>query len=130
MEGLEITSRIQSLQSGMKAAFAQSSSSLSVPTETKTVSASLQDGIDELDKGEQHKKLMKELTKLTEELNREMNPLNLKIRFGYDDRSRELFVSVFEKDSNTLIRKFPTDEAIELMVKMKEINGMIFDKKA
>lgn len=39
-------------------------------------------------------------------------------------------VSVYDKETNKILRKFPTDEAVELMVKMREINGIIFDRIA
>lgn len=63
-------------------------------------------------------------------LNKEVELLETNVRFGYNDKLDGLTVSVYEKDSNKVIRKFPTDEAIELMVKMREINGVIFDRLA
>jgi flagellar protein FlaG len=76
------------------------------------------------------KDLKQELIQLTEDLNKEMNPLNINVRFGFDDKIDELSVSVYEKDSNKLLRKIPSDEAVALMSKMREIIGIIFDKKA
>lgn len=67
---------------------------------------------------------------LTEDLNKEMNPLNINVKFGFNDKIDEMYVSVYEKDSNKLLRKIPSDEAISLMSKMREIIGIIFDKKA
>jgi flagellar protein FlaG len=70
-----------------------------------------------------------ELKKLTEELNKEMNPLNTSIQFGIDDDLQELYVSVLDATTNKEIKKIPSDEALELMAKMKEIVGMLFDTK-
>lgn len=132
MEGLDISSSVHSLQNGMRVAFGNTSSVKPVQTQAKTPTSYVGEhtDIDGTDKKITDARLKEELTKLTEQLNKEMNPLNLSVRFGYNDKIGEMFVSVFEKDSNKLLRKFPTDEAIDLMAKMREINGIIFDKKA
>ncbi len=74
--------------------------------------------------------LKKQLSTLSEQLNKEMSPLNFNVKFGYNDKLDEMYVSVTEKNTNKLIRKIPSDEAVNLMEKMREIVGMIFDKKA
>lgn len=132
MEGLDISSSVRSLQNGIRVAFENASNVKSAQTKSKAAT-SYTNGhidIDGTDKKITDDKLKRELIKLTEQLNVEMNPLNLSVRFGYNDKIGEMFVSVFEKDSNKLLRKFPTDEAIDLMAKMREINGIIFDKQA
>ncbi len=89
----------------------------------------IQKEVQELQDSKDVEDLKKELMQLTEELNREFNPLNMNIKFGFSDDIDSLYVTVSERDSNRLIRKIPSDEAIELMVKMREIVGIIFDKK-
>lgn len=74
-------------------------------------------------------KLKAELRKLTEQLNREINPLNTSIRFGFDDRIDSMYVNVIDTQKDRVIRKIPSDEAIKLMEKMREIIGIIFDKQ-
>jgi flagellar protein FlaG len=74
--------------------------------------------------------LKQQLGKLSNDLNKEMSPLNFNVKFGFNDKVDEMYVSVTEKSSNKLIRKIPSDEAMNLMEKMREIVGMIFDKKA
>ncbi len=73
--------------------------------------------------------LKQELSQVTKQLNKEMNPLNTNIEFGFSDDIEELYVTVFEKDSQKVIRKIPSEEAMQLMAKMREIVGIIFDKK-
>ena len=51
------------------------------------------------------------------------------MRFGYSDDVGSLYVSVYERETDNVIRQIPSKEAMELMAKMKEIVGMIFDKK-
>ena len=74
--------------------------------------------------------LKKELTRITDALNKEMDPLGTNVRFGFNDKIEEMYVSVIEASSNRVIRKIPSDEAMRLMAKMREISGIIFDKKA
>ncbi len=100
-------------------------------SETKgTSAAAIQKQSDEAADKTKQEDLKQELMRLTEELNKEMNPLNINVKFGFEDKIGEMFVSVYEKDSNKLLRKIPSDGAIALMIKMREIIGIIFDKKA
>ena len=73
--------------------------------------------------------IKKELQKITEELNKAMNPLNTDIKFHFDDKIDELTVKVIDKKNNEVIREFPPKEALKLMEKMRELVGMLFDKK-
>lgn len=91
---------------------------------------SVQEQSDKITRDAKQDDLKQELMQLTEDLNKEMNPLNINVKFGFDDKIDELAVSVYEKDSNKLLRKIPSDEAVSLMAKMREIIGIIFDKKA
>ncbi|WP_331773985.1 FlaG family protein [Sulfurospirillum sp. 1612] len=63
------------------------------------------------------------------ELNQHMDALNTNVTFGYNDKINSMFVDVMEKSTGKLIRKIPSEEAMHLSEKMKEIVGMIFDKK-
>ncbi len=74
-------------------------------------------------------KLKKELQEITDQLNKEMDPLNTSIRFGFDDSVEELYVSVIDTSNDQVIRKIPSEEAMRLAAKMRELVGMLFDKK-
>ena len=56
--------------------------------------------------------------------------LNTSIAFNFSEDIEGLYITVSERDTNRLIRKIPSDEAMQLAAKMKEIVGMIFDKQA
>lgn len=126
MEIQNITASDFTPQSGMKSALHE------IRTENvKSSSATaVQKESDDAATKKKEDDLKQELIKLTEDLNKEMNPLNINVKFGFEDKIGEMFVSVYEKDSNKLLRKIPSDEAIALMAKMREIIGIIFDKKA
>jgi len=79
---------------------------------------------------EHHKKITKEeLQNLTQKLNKEMEPLNPDIKFHYNDRVNELVVNVIDKNTDKVIRKIPSDEALKIMEKMRELVGALFDDK-
>jgi flagellar protein FlaG len=94
-------------------------------TDKKTSIQKLQDVNNEMDKN----KLKKELQKIVEELNKALNPLNTTLKFKFNDKVDELTVSVIDTKSDKVIREYPPKEALELMEKMREIVGLLFDKK-
>ena len=96
-----------------------------VENSEKTSTQKLKDVNDEMDKN----KLKKELQKIVEELNKALNPLNTTLKFKFNDKVDELTVSVIDTKSNKVIREYPPKEALELMEKMREIVGLLFDKK-
>ncbi len=73
--------------------------------------------------------IQKQLNNTVKKLNDQMDSLNINIKFGFNDKIDTLFVDVTEKSTGRLIRKIPSEETMKLAEKMKEIIGMIFDKK-
>ena len=73
--------------------------------------------------------IKKELQRLTEKLNKEMNPLNTDLEFKYNNKIDNFTVLVVDKNTDKVIREFPPKEALKLMEKMRELVGMLFDKK-
>lgn len=69
------------------------------------------------------------LNRTVKELNNQMEALDTNVKFGFNDKINAMFVNVMERSSGKMIRKIPTEEAMSLAEKMKEIVGMIFDKK-
>ncbi len=70
-----------------------------------------------------------ELSATVKHLNEHMSSLDTNITFGFNDKIDTMFVDVVEKSTGRIIRKIPTEEAMKLSEKMKEIVGIIFDKK-
>ena len=111
------------------------SASSSVPRGTdapkveKSPTQVAQEQVKELRENKNVEELKRDLMELTEQLNKEFNPLNTNVKFGYSDDIESLYVTVSERDTDRVIRKIPSDEAMELMAKMREIVGIIFDKK-
>ncbi|HDX6330446.1 TPA: flagellar protein FlaG [Campylobacter fetus subsp. venerealis] len=71
----------------------------------------------------------KRISDIVNKLNDNMETLNTNIRFGFNDKTSSMYVSVTEADSGKVIRKIPTEEIMKLTEHFKEIVGVIFDKK-
>jgi flagellar protein FlaG len=69
------------------------------------------------------------LQDLTTKLNKEMAPLNPDIKFQFNDKINELVVNVVDKHTDKVIRKIPSNEALKIMEKMRELVGALFDDK-
>ncbi|PAF43657.1 FlaG family protein [Helicobacter sp. 11S02629-2] len=78
---------------------------------------------------EDDSKLKEQLTSLSHELNKEMKEVNTSINFTYNDDIKGLVVTVEEAGDKKIIREIPSKEAIELMKRMRDVIGSIFDKK-
>jgi flagellar protein FlaG len=84
---------------------------------------------DEEIKKHQNELTKQELEKLTRQLNKEMSPLNANIKFSFNEKVDELVVNVVDKNTDKVIRKIPSEEALKIMEKMKELVGALFDNK-
>jgi flagellar protein FlaG len=83
----------------------------------------------EVKKISDEKEIKKKLKEITEQLNKEMDTLNTTIRFGFNDKISEMYVSVIDTKDNRVIRQIPSEEAMQLAAKMRELVGMLFDEK-
>ncbi|MCR8679692.1 MULTISPECIES: flagellar protein FlaG [Campylobacter] len=70
-----------------------------------------------------------QIQNILSQANDNLSLLSTNIRFGYNDKIDSMFINVMEKDTGTIIRKIPTEQAMKLTEHFKDIIGMIFDKK-
>ena len=80
---------------------------------------------------ESNKKLLnseKDVQKLVDDLNSEISLLNTSLRFGVD-KSDTFYVSIVDKKTEKVIRRWPAEHAQTLLPKMKEFTGMLFDTR-
>ncbi len=70
----------------------------------------------------------KDVDKLVKDLNNEIALLNTSLKFGVD-KSDVFYVSIIDKKTDKVIRRWPAEEAQSLLRKVKEFTGMIFDTK-
>jgi len=99
------------------------------PKKVEDIEKSPKDKQDKEIKKEEKKATKEKLQELTAKLNKEMEPLNPDIKFHYNDRVNELVVNVVDKNTDKVIRKIPSDEALKIMEKMRELVGALFDDK-
>lgn len=78
---------------------------------------------------ENKKQLENELRELSKKLNDEMKRVGTDLNFSYNENIPGLKVTVKESNSEKVIREIPSKEAIELMKRMREVVGVIFDKQ-
>ncbi|WP_300950162.1 FlaG family protein, partial [Helicobacter rodentium] len=111
--------------------YRQNSASVSkVQKESITQTQQMQTEIDKSNEEQKVEEQKQKLNELAQQLNKELNPLNTNVTFGFSEDIEGLYVTVSERDTNRIIRKIPSDEAMELMAKMKEVVGIIFNKQA
>ena len=102
----------QSVQQIQKAQIAQDKAS-ETETQSKTTKVSSRE----------------ELDSLIEQLNKSLDPFSTTLRFGFDDTSKDFFVSVIDTQRNAVLRRFPLEQAEQLLPKMQEVTGILFDTK-
>lgn len=122
MQVSEVGTNVASMQS--------SSYTQSGEAQPRTQTEKVQVEIDRAIETREVREQKEELNELAKQLNKELNPLNTNVTFSFNDDIDGLYVTVSEKNTNRVIRKIPSDEAMALMAKMKEVVGMIFDKQA
>lgn len=72
-------------------------------------------------------KLEQQLLDLVKNLNKEIETINTDLMFDYDDSISSLVLTIKQKESGEIIRKIPTDEAMELMKQMRDIISVVLD---
>jgi flagellar protein FlaG len=80
---------------------------------------------------EKNKEMIKDenqVKKLVDDLNSEISLLNTSLRFGVD-KENTFYVSVIDKKTDKVIRRWPAEQAKTILPKMKELTGILFDTK-
>jgi flagellar protein FlaG len=87
-----------------------------------------------VEKTENKKQELKEIVKkkdfntAIDSVNEYVEMFNNKVSFTIDDKSREI-IHVYDNETGDLIRQIPPKEMIELVDKLEEIAGIIFNNK-
>ena len=66
---------------------------------------------------------------LVKDLNKEIGILSTDLKFGFNTQAEMLEIAVINTNTNKVIRRFPTEEAVKLQSAMKEFIGMLFDTR-
>ena len=130
MEILQTTAKMQQSQTSMpKPATTELQSTQSVQEMQKAQIN--QDKVAQVNSDEKTSKVdsQEQMDKLIDQLNRSLDPFNTSLKFGFDNSSEDFYVSVIETKSNRMLRRFPIEQAEQLLPKMQEVNGLLFDQK-
>ncbi|AFV98047.1 MULTISPECIES: flagellar protein FlaG [unclassified Sulfuricurvum] len=130
MEILQTTAKMQQSQTSMpKPAATELQSTQSIQQIQKAQIN--QDKVAEINTNEKTTKVdsQEQMDKLIDQLNRSLDPFNTSLKFGFDNSSEDFYVSVIETKSNRMLRRFPIEQAEQLLPKMQEVNGLLFDQK-
>ena len=119
---------------GISAKIAETSQILGTKVASQTTTYTVEipeDSAQSVEASEKKVKLTEEeLKELTNELSKELDSKELDVKFAYDEKLEELYVMVYEHNSEKLLRKIPSEDAMNLSIKMKEIVGVLLDKNA
>ena len=83
------------------------------------------------EKANQKKALSTEETEqITVDLNEYMSDLQTNLRFSmYEKLDNQVIVEIKNRETDELIKQIPSEELLELRVKMEELTGLLFDAK-
>lgn len=86
----------------------------------------------EEDKEKQRQEQQREeyLQELTTQLNKRMNNFSENIKFGINDKSDSIVVSVVEQNSEKKIKELSKEDADKLFRRLDYVLGVLFDNKA
>ena len=63
------------------------------------------------------------------EAKQRMRMTKTRCEYSYDELTKRVSISVFDKDTDELIREVPPEESLEMLQKMWELAGIIVDEK-
>jgi len=128
MEILQSTAKVQQSQMAT-AKVAQAQPSQSVQDIQKTQIHQEKVTQQETDSKTQKVGSQEQMDKLIDQLNRSLDPFSTSLRFGFDNSSEDFYVSVIDTQRNQVLRRFPLEQAEQLLPKMQEVTGLLFDHK-
>lgn len=70
------------------------------------------------------------IKELTDELNKRMNRFSENIKFGINDKSNSIVISVIEENNEKKIKELSKEDAEKLFKRLDYVLGVLFDSKA
>lgn len=72
----------------------------------------------------------KNLEEAVEKLNETANIFHHSLKFSIHEATHRTMISVVDTDTDKVIREIPGEEALDMVARMQEYLGLIFDKEA
>ena len=89
-----------------------------------------QEAVKEQAETEDPAKQMEKIKDAVDKLNKTSMIFDRSLKFRLHDATKQMMVSVIDVANDKVIREIPSQEALDLVAKMQEYLGIIFDKKA
>ena len=70
-----------------------------------------------------------EVREVVESFQEMSETIQTKLSFSVDEENNEIVVKIFDKESEELIRQFPSEKMLSLQDKMSDLAGFLFDTK-
>ena len=70
-----------------------------------------------------------EVKEVIESFQQMSQTIQTKLSFSVDEENNVIVVKIFDKESEELIRQFPSEEMLALQDKMSDLAGFLFDAK-
>ena len=99
------------------------------PTQVATVST-VQDQNQTQDQSRNNKVDEKELRKAVDRLNRFVEADNIKVTYDVHPQFGDLMIKITDKSTGNVISELPPRKILDMVAKMCELAGVIFDRKA
>lgn len=93
--------------------------------DTKLLSAQLEENV--YDSKEEHRE---QLDNAIEKLNKTAKLFNRSLKFTVHEATNRTMISVIDTDTDKVIREIPEEKVLDMVAKMQECLGIIFDKEA
>ena len=88
-------------------------------------------GRQNVDTAKKEKKIdKKDLTPVTEAMNKFMEIMNANLEFSVHEKTHRLMVRLVDVKTNTILKEFPPHEFLDTIAKIQAYVGAILDKKA
>lgn len=71
-----------------------------------------------------------EVKEMIESFQEMSETIQTKLSFSVDEENNEIVVKIFDKESEQLIRQFPSEEMLSLQAKMIDLAGSLLDHNA
>ncbi len=121
-------SSLTPLQRQIMTAFINAGGSYDGGPAVQPVRQPIVDESNRIQRQQDNNELREQMVALSKKLQEEMEKASTNIDFSYNDDIKALVVTVREPTGQRVIREIPSQEAIELMRKMREMVGNIFDE--
>lgn len=93
-------------------------------------SIGVKDNKESLNQTAQNQMTTEEVKEMVESFQTMSETIQTKLSFSVNEENNKIVVKIFDKESEELIRQFPSEEMLSLQNKMSDLAGFLFDTKA